>query len=366
MSPKTIWLVVVLLVVCSYPLTAGTYYVGTCHAGSFPTIMAAVTSSSVAAGSTINVCPGLYSEQVIISKPLTLQGIEGGGSATIYGAAATNPSYTESAVFEVNLIPSVWVTTGPVNIQDISVIFAVYGADAGCPSFQQAGFYYASGAYGTLKRVQAYEVGISELPDGEAETFNCPGYGIWVENGNSNPTSVTISNSFSNTGILAAALESLPVRLTVSITGNTTFPVSGQAGVDAGIYVSQVAGVVSHNFIQPRREEGQYIGILDDAPNATISDNAIVGNDDADADGGLYFSGTRGYGIVIQSNDNGAIVKSNTIIGVLNAIDVGCNSATVTGNTITLANTGLLDVPSTFAGVNHFYATGQEIQHSCP
>jgi nitrous oxidase accessory protein NosD len=105
MSPKTI-LLLVALAVCDYPLAAQTYYVGTCKSGSFPTIRAAVNSSSVTPGSTIKICAGVYQEQVIISKNLTLQGIDG-PSPFFRGLVGSGPEIespssieaTNSAVF---------------------------------------------------------------------------------------------------------------------------------------------------------------------------------------------------------------------------------------------------------------------------
>jgi pectin methylesterase-like acyl-CoA thioesterase len=91
MSSKTIWLLFV-LAVCAYPAAASTYYVGTCKSGSFATISAAVNSSSVAPGSTVEVCPGTYNEQVIISKPLTLRGITANNSSGVYITGSANPS----------------------------------------------------------------------------------------------------------------------------------------------------------------------------------------------------------------------------------------------------------------------------------
>jgi hypothetical protein len=57
MSLRTLCLLAVLLFVVN-PLNAATYYVGTCHAPSFGTIADAVSSSSVASGSTIKFCGG--------------------------------------------------------------------------------------------------------------------------------------------------------------------------------------------------------------------------------------------------------------------------------------------------------------------
>src|ERR1700729_1438223 len=57
------------------PALAGTFYVGPCHTGSFATITDAINSSKVAPGSIIKVCPADYSEQLIISKSLTIEGL---------------------------------------------------------------------------------------------------------------------------------------------------------------------------------------------------------------------------------------------------------------------------------------------------
>jgi len=63
------------LAVTTYPLVAATYFVGSYHAHSFSTINGAIQSTTVVAGDTIKICPGDYYEQVIVSKPLTLQGV---------------------------------------------------------------------------------------------------------------------------------------------------------------------------------------------------------------------------------------------------------------------------------------------------
>ncbi len=62
---------------------------GTCLHGvtSFPTITKAV--AGVAPGGTVYVCPGLYSEQVNIFAPLTLEGVISGNSGR---AVITVPS----------------------------------------------------------------------------------------------------------------------------------------------------------------------------------------------------------------------------------------------------------------------------------
>src|ERR1700689_1942756 len=90
MSPKTICLFAV-LVVCAYPAAAGTYYVGTCKSGSYSSISQAVYEAP--AGSTIMICAGQYSEQVIISKDLTLVGLS---SPTASGAYLISPGLMQT------------------------------------------------------------------------------------------------------------------------------------------------------------------------------------------------------------------------------------------------------------------------------
>ena len=52
---------------------AGTVFVGGCGTPNFTTIQAGVNGAP--AGSTVDVCPGTYPEQVFINKRLTVQGI---------------------------------------------------------------------------------------------------------------------------------------------------------------------------------------------------------------------------------------------------------------------------------------------------
>src|SRR5580704_7082327 len=62
---------------------ASTFAVGTCKPSlpSYTSISAAV--SAVPAGSTVQVCPGTYAEQVFISQALTLEGITSGNSSDV-------------------------------------------------------------------------------------------------------------------------------------------------------------------------------------------------------------------------------------------------------------------------------------------
>ena len=69
----TVFAITLLAMAASLPAHAG-IVVGYCIAGTqYPTIQAAVNAAP--SGAVIEVCPGGYPEQVLIEKPLTLQGI---------------------------------------------------------------------------------------------------------------------------------------------------------------------------------------------------------------------------------------------------------------------------------------------------
>src|SRR6185437_6124126 len=193
-------------------------------------------------GSVLKICPGFYVGQVIISKPLTLQGIAANGIAQVVISpgsmtTTTSPVFGGTSLNET-LAPIVWVTTGPVNIQNISV---QRGRAAACPTLV-VGFYYASGASGTLSHVATYA--------NETDQQLC-GVGIWAENADANPTAVTIQNSLSDSGIVAGSFQPpnvIPV-LSVNITGNQIFETQPRSIGAIGIYLHRLFATVSGNLV---------------------------------------------------------------------------------------------------------------------
>ena len=323
MSPKTIWLLAV-LVGWVYPATAGTYYVGSCKSGSFSTISAAVSSPSVAPGSTILICAGQYNEQVIISKDLTLKGLnsstaDGGNGATILPPdilqTTTSPifSFLKNPVLGGTLAPVIWVTAGTVTIQNVVVNCA---AEV-CGSYpKMVGFYYASGASGTLNHVGFFDGG-----GGRSAV------GIWAENASFTHTAVTVENSYSSAGIVAASLLVPYGTLTVTIKGNQVFPTSPDGTYS--IYLHSVSGTVESNLVsgprQPLDAPPAGASILDeggaDPMDVTISGNTILIIDLPSTPFPFPY-----YTAGIVATVDGAKIKSNKIAGGQYGIDVGCHS----------------------------------------
>jgi hypothetical protein len=238
--------------VCTYPAAASTYYVGTCKSGSFSTISAAVNSPSVAPGSTIMICAGQYTEQLIISKDLTLKGLnsstaDGGADATIFPPltmqTTTSPifSFNKNPVLGGTFAPVIWVTAGTVTIENVFVNCAVEACD-GSIYPKVAGFYYATGASGTLNHVRFFHGGSAGANSA---------VGIWTENASFTNTAVTIENSSSSAGIVAASLLVPDGTLTVTIKGNQVFPTSPDGTY--GIYLHSVSGTIESNLVSGPR-----------------------------------------------------------------------------------------------------------------
>src|SRR5208282_16472 len=150
-----------LMLAVNVPLQALTYEVGGCKTGksyvNFTTISAAVIA--VPAGSTIEVCPGVYSEQVTITQPLTLKGINFNNAnrsvITINDPAgallAPNvTSLTTGQPFYAQVLVQNLNPAGLVNLTGITVD-GTGGNTEKCSvgSSLLAGIFYASGTSGT-------------------------------------------------------------------------------------------------------------------------------------------------------------------------------------------------------------------------
>ena len=334
---KVLFLLSAVLLFGTCPMFAAKYGVGTCEPSlpSYPNISAAV--SSVPAGSTVLVCPGTYAEQVIIAQPLTLQGVSSGNSAQAVITVPGGGLATITSIFGQILSPQVEVTTGPVNITNITVDGT--GGSNSCSTFL-VGIYYGSGSSGTVNE----DTVRNEIDSG------C-GYGIWIENGTAMNESVTIENNsvhaFDADGILAQSNQS-PPTLTATIRGNY---VDAGSSFPYGIYVGVGAlGSVTDNIVILATDG---FGILSRSP-VIISGNTLTGPSSLSSVGiGIQAAGVSVTGNKISNNGlgidmyaSGNTVKSNTIAKSNVGIEFNCTSGnTVSGNTINDAATGLDGVP---------------------
>lgn len=368
----------VVLLLGARPLMGSTFYVGTCRIGAFATISAAVSSPTVPAGSMVNVCPGTYAEQVVISKALTLQGIfSSNSSQVIIAVPSAGLTTTSSIAYGGPVAAQVEVTSPGVILKNITVDGT---ASSNCPSGVYIGIFYSSGAAGTVSGVEARN-----------QNCNSSGIGIVAENGAGLSQTVTVQNNNVNNaswvGIWVCS-DQTPSTLTVNIKNNFLAAVS--IGVDSecgnGVSPANLAGSISGNDIFPTQIglqqfsaipvsgnhiTGGAIGI--NVFNTAVSTAVISGNtaDNNSAYGihlgyGItgsfavsiisnHISNSGNAGIYLDARADGATIKTNTITQAPIGIEFNCHTDTVTGNTINGAPTGLDTVPAAFTGVNTFY-----------
>jgi hypothetical protein len=320
------------------------YAVGTCKPKlrSFPNIQTAV--STVPPYSTVLVCPGVYPEQVTISQPLNLQGIADSNAdqsvITIPGGGLTSPltsNFGEPVAAQVLVQAS-----GPVNVSNLTVDGSG-GGDTACTTWL-AGIFYASGASGSVSRVTTR----NQIDGG------C-GVGIWAENGGTANTWVTIQGNsvhdVDGSGISLAS--SSPPTLNASTHDNFVSPNS--SGI--GIVATSINGDITDNDLS-----NGIAGVFDLAPAVRVVANNISTNEFGLlllAGGTVQANDITNSGIGVALGGPGATVQSNHItLSMQAAIELSCNPATVSHNTINDALLGLGDVPLGFSGSNTFANTG--------
>jgi parallel beta-helix repeat protein len=368
----TILISAMALALGAQPLHAAslTYIVGTCKSGThFTTIQSALDASP--APTTVEVCPGVYDEQITITKPVTLEGIAHGSNDQVRiftpaGGLKVNASvYTGDNVLDP-AAAQIYVknATGPVNLSNLSVNGIANGL-SGSGAFVIGVLYQQTS--GTINHVITFN----------QNTQNTVGWGIFLEGGSSNP-SVTVENcsqyNFSQGGIWAIGTTDTP-NLTALIENNSVFS-SSQTTYDI-VLEEGTNATVKGNVIS-----GGLYGIYIVTPEGSVSGNTILGSQigiDLGLDG-VSVTSNKIYNTVLDGITIDAPglttskVTSNTIKSVTypnqdggTGIELNCSnvsSSLVHSNTIMDAIFGYGDAPPGFAGTNTYFAVGTEIDHA--
>jgi hypothetical protein len=328
---RILFLLTVGLLLGTSPMLAANYAVGTCKPSlpSFTTISAAV--STVPPGSTVQVCPGTYPEQVTIAQPLTLKGISSGNAGqaviTVPGSGLTTVTTGEG----FSIAAQVHVTAGPVNISDITAD----GTGANVTTFPPwlAGILYDSGSSGTVNEITARNL-----------TGNGAGVGVWAENSMGTNESVTITNS---------SFHDIDDSSVITLGGNLSATAKGNTMQASGFQVQWLsAGSLTANVIN-----GGFVGVSVEGP-VTVSGNTLANQFyGVEASSGVTatsnkISNSSAAGIYDQGGGN--TYRLNTITRTYVGIEFNCQSPTVSSNTINDATTGLDNVPASFSGANSF------------
>jgi parallel beta-helix repeat protein len=300
------------------PLSASvTYIVGTCKSGTrFSTIQSALDASP--APNTVEVCPGQYNEQIVITKPVTLEGISAGtedqvriftpaGGLTVNANVYTGDTVLTPAAAQIFVDNA----GGAVNLTNLNVN-GIAGGQSGTGAFE-IGILY-QGTPGTINHVVTFnQSGGSTV-----------GWGIFLQGGSSDPL-VTVENcslyDFSQGAIWAI--------------GTTDAP--------------NLKVVVENNFVSSA-SQSTYDVVMEESTNATVSGNVVSGGlfgiyvvgSEGSVSGNTIFGSQIGIGL----DADGVSVKTNKIYGtILSGISVGAPSLSVSavqGNTIrTVTNPNL-------------------------
>ena len=245
-------------------LAVSTVAVGTCLPAypHFFTIQSAINASPL--GGTVLVCPGVYPEKLFIFHPLTLRGVDSGGSNLALITMPTGGIGTQ-----------IYVQATNVNISDLTIDGSNNGA-TGCGQGPNGIYYFLSS--GTINHVAIR----NEIPSG-AGLQNCfDGDGIYVATDNQGASNVTIENSsihaFQRNGIEAYARGTSVNLLKNSIGGNTVGPAGNGIAVWFG-----ASGNVSNNSVinvlepvsYPNRGGAGFGIIVECSQGVTISGNTI-------------------------------------------------------------------------------------------
>ena len=352
-----------------------TLVVGTCKKANhhYTTIQSAVSAAPEDA--TVLVCPGTYAEQVVITTPLTLKGISVPplNNPTIAGPSGGvtfGPVQPVTGRAASIIAVDTGGTPGPVNIQGI-----VVDGETACQGEGEyiAGILYVSTS-GTIR-----DSVIQNMDE------RCSASGIWVENDDRRPMTVTAKNNIirgipreygiqASSGPSSSGLSFLVQDNTISqvetaaiidTNGGGVRVTGNYIGAFANAMVVHDASTVDHNVI---KAGGQLTALKVSGNGSNITGNTItigsgsfgiaIGSDNADDTASVSWNritgngsqGTRG--IVAGPNVS---VRSNTLDSLRYGILLGCNGNQVSANTIFNTAVGISGVPAGASLSNNFF-----------
>ena len=329
---------VLLFVALSGQAFSSTVAVGGCtNLVHFATIQLAV--NSVPAGSTIQVCPGTYAEQVLINKNLTLTGITSGTSAAAVLVPPTGglvKNGTDLAAFPVPDVAAQILVQGAAKatISHLIVDGTGNGLD-GCGGLNMLGIYYENSSGTITDNVVRNQITDTNVGCGL-------GFAIYVAS-NAGTPAVTVSNNsvrnYGKNGIIATGVGNSIPGPKVTLTGNTVVGIGATTQIaQNGIQLSLLAtGKITSNYVV----DDIYINPPDCALSTCWGSSGILlyASNGVSVTSNTVESTQLGIVPVTDLNygtGDGTIIKSNHIGGTQNydAIDLCSNGNTVQSNVI--------------------------------
>jgi hypothetical protein len=301
--------------------------VGSCPGASYPTIQQGVNAAP--AGGTVYVCPGLYPEQIEITKSLSLIGTAvGNASAAVIVPPTAGLTYnaTDLVAPLVEIAASVWVYDAPkVNIQNLTIDDS-NNLLTGCTGDELVGVLYQNSS-GTLNEIATRNQTLPGSP------LCRTGVGVFVQSLAPAYSYVSILDSsihdYQQTGIIAneqgttATIYGDAIRGLGPIAGPAQKGIQFAFGSTGSIYDTSL---IDHVWADT---DGSDFGIgilIFAAPGVNIGNNTIA-NDQI----GIASESDPGVGL-----SDGGCISGNTIFGTVlyDGIDLCSNHHTVSQNTI--------------------------------
>jgi parallel beta-helix repeat protein len=342
------------------PCTSGTQ---------FPTIQSALDASP--APDTVEVCPGQYPEQVTITKPVTLEGIDEGNGALAQIILPASPTANATIAGGQSVTAQVYVNNvsgGSVNLTNLDVNgmgFGSYGEG------YIVGVLYNDSS-GTINHV----ITSSQNANSGSAGVTVIGFGMYILGGSSKP-SVTVENSsvhdFTQAGIFAVGTTTA-ADLTVSIKNNvissasqSTYNLVVEEGSDPTVSGNVVSGglfgiliVSSEGSITGNTVLGSYVGIDLSADGPSVTSNNIYGT----IQDGIDVQVPSLKASVVENNTIKTVNQPGSTVTTGTGIELNCNnisSSKVNSNTIMDASLGYGDAPAGFAGSNTYLGLYTEV-----
>ena len=342
-----------------------------CPNAQYSSIQAAITAANP--GDKINVCPGTYHEQVMITKRLAIQGIE----VTNQNLAVIMPSpavANSTSLATANPIAAIVLVDGTndVTLTNLTVDGATNGVNACSPTL--IGIYYRN-ASGTINSVAVRNIELG------SSLFGCQsGLGVFAQSGAGGKSKVDILNSsvhdYQKNGITANEIGTEVNVKGNAVSGIGSTPAIAQNGIQVAFGAK---GTIESNAVINHI----YAACTSTSNCSAASSNILI----VDSDGVKITKNTTGnaqLNIYYQGN-NGAVI-SNVIFQsrVFDGIDLigdanrangntifnsdeagvfvmGNNNQVNNGNTINETPVGILEDSSSSGsqfGGNHFFNTG--------
>ncbi len=315
-------------------VSAATLVVGptntACPNPQYPTIGAAVNAA--APGDVIEICPALYPEQLIVTKPLTLRGLEVDGSSRVL----LQPALTDVQGLATEAVITV-MNTDRVTIQNLAIDASHNTVSSCSPGLAGVHFFNSSGILENSAIFGANltnPLSCTSLPFGN-------GFGVRVDASQAGPFNVWINNN-SIHDFTANGVQVNGAGITAEIAGNSISGVGPVSGIfQFGIFVLNGAvGKITQNVITEglcgalaisacikRRSEGVTLRAIGDG---TIVDGNIIAN----AQSGIFINGANRLKVVNNQIRN---------IDAMSGMDIqGTASGFFTNSMI--ANNGIFNV----------------------